>query len=131
MDFHILGPLEVLDEDRAITLAGSRQRALLGVLLLHANETLSTDRLIDELWGEHPPPTATKAVHVHISRLRKALVRKRSDNGNGHGVVVTREHGLRAHDRPRAPRRAPVRAAARRGPQRAGGRPPGARGRGS
>jgi hypothetical protein len=51
MEFRILGPLEVLDEGRAITLAGSRQRALLALLLLHANETLSTDRLIDELLG--------------------------------------------------------------------------------
>src|SRR6185295_2179755 len=87
MDFHILGPLEVLDEGRTISLAGSRQRALLGVLLLHANETLSTDRLVDELWGEHPPATATKTVQVHISRLRKALA------SDGEPVVVTRAHG--------------------------------------
>ena len=73
MDFRILGPLEVLDEGRAVALGGSKQRALLAVLVLHANETLSTDRLIDELWGEHPPATAAKTVQVHVSRLRKAL----------------------------------------------------------
>ena len=88
MDFHILGPLEVLDEGRAIPLGGSRQRALLALLLLHANETLSTDRLIEELWGEHPPATAAKTVQVHVSRLRKALAR-------GGDLIVTREHGYR------------------------------------
>ena len=88
MDFRILGPLEVLDEGREVALGGSKQRALLAVLLLHANETLSTDRLIDELWGEHPPATAAKTVQVHISRLRKALA------GEGRGdPIVTREHG--------------------------------------
>jgi hypothetical protein len=54
MDFHILGPLEALDEGRAVALGGNKQRALLAVLLLHANKTLSTDRLIDELWGGAP-----------------------------------------------------------------------------
>ncbi len=64
MDFRILGPLEVLDEGRPVALGGSRQRALLALLLLHANETLSTDRLIDELWGERPPAKAAKTVQV-------------------------------------------------------------------
>ena len=91
MDFRILGPLEVLDEGRAITLGGSKQRALLALLLLHANETLSTDRLIDELWGERPPANAAKTVQMQISRLRKALA---GEAGNGSaGVVVTRERG--------------------------------------
>jgi transcriptional activator len=61
------------------------------VLLLHANETLSTDRLIEELWGEHPPATAAKTVQVHVSRLRKALA-ARAGSGS-EDVVVTREHG--------------------------------------
>jgi DNA-binding SARP family transcriptional activator len=91
MDFRILGPLEVLDEGRPIALGGSKQRALLAFLLLHANETLSTDRLIDELWGERPPAKAAKTVQMQISRLRKALA---GEAGNGSaGVVVTREHG--------------------------------------
>jgi DNA-binding SARP family transcriptional activator/DNA-binding CsgD family transcriptional regulator len=91
MDFRILGPLEVLDEGHAITLGGRRQRALLALLLLHANETLSTDRLIDELWGERPPTNAAKTVQMQISRLRKALG---WEAGKGSaGLVVTRGSG--------------------------------------
>jgi DNA-binding SARP family transcriptional activator/tetratricopeptide (TPR) repeat protein len=89
MDFRILGPLEVLEEGRPVALSGSKQRALLAVLLLHANEALTTDRLVDELWGERAPPTAAKAVHVHVSRLRKAL----AAGPAGDGLLVTRERG--------------------------------------
>ncbi len=91
MDFRILGRLEVLDEGRAVTPAGAKQRALLALLVLHANETLSTDRLIDELWGECPPATAAKTLQVHISRLRKAL--EASQDYASAGVVVTRDRG--------------------------------------
>jgi DNA-binding SARP family transcriptional activator len=91
MDFRILGPLEALDEGRVVRLGGSKQRALLAVFLLHANETLSIDRLIDELWGERPPATAAKTVQVYISRLRKALAGGEDDGSAG--VVATREHG--------------------------------------
>src|SRR6266404_4709955 len=73
MDFKILGPLEVADEGRELELGGSRQRQLLAILLLHRNELVSSDRLIDHLWGTEPPPTAAKGLQVHISRLRKAL----------------------------------------------------------
>jgi DNA-binding SARP family transcriptional activator len=91
MEFRILGPLEALEEGRVVALGGSRQRALLAVFLLHRGETLSTDRLIDELWGERAPATAAKTVQVYISRLRKALA---GGDGNGSaGVVATREHG--------------------------------------
>ena len=88
MDFGILGPLEVLDEDRAVALAGDRQRALLGLLLIHVNETLSTERLVDELWGDGAPASATKTVQVRVSRLRKAL----GDAGRPE-LLVTRRHG--------------------------------------
>jgi DNA-binding SARP family transcriptional activator len=91
MNFRILGPLEVLDEGRAVALGGSKQRALLALFLLHANETLSTDRLIDELWGERPPANAAKTVQMQISRLRKALAGAHGDGSAG--VVVTRERG--------------------------------------
>jgi DNA-binding SARP family transcriptional activator len=88
MDFRILGPLEVLDEDRAVILGGAKQRALLALLLVHANETLTSDRLIDELWGEHPPSAAAKTLQMQVSRLRNALAA-----GAGDGLVVTRERG--------------------------------------
>src|SRR5829696_484178 len=90
MEFRILGPLEVLEGDRTLALGGSRQRALLAVLVLHANETLSTDALLDELWSQRPPATAAKTVQVHVSRLRKAL----AVDGRI-GPIVTREHGYR------------------------------------
>jgi DNA-binding SARP family transcriptional activator len=73
LDFRILGPLEVVERNRALTLGGSRQRTLLAVLLTRANQVVSADRLIDEVWGEQPPGNAANALHYHVSRLRKAL----------------------------------------------------------
>ncbi len=84
MDFRILGPLEVRDDGATLPLGGGKQRALLALLLLHPNEAVSTDRLIDELWGEQPPPTAGKILQNHVSQLRRVL----SD-----GLLVTRGRG--------------------------------------
>ena len=91
MDFRILGPLEVSLDGRAVPLGGKKQRALLALLLLHANEALSSDRLIDELWGESPPETVTTMLQVYISRLRKALGAER---------IVTRAPGYLLHVEP-------------------------------
>jgi DNA-binding SARP family transcriptional activator len=91
MDFRILGPLEVLDEGRAVPIVGSKQRALLALFLLHRNQPVGKERLIDELWGERPPATAAKTLQVHISRLRKALPDAGGDGSKGR--VITREHG--------------------------------------
>ena len=91
MDFRILGPLEALDEGHAVALGGIKQRAVLALLLVHANETLSTDRLIDELWGERPPATPAKTLQMHISRLRRALGGGATDGSNG--MLVTRDRG--------------------------------------
>jgi DNA-binding SARP family transcriptional activator len=71
MDFRILGPLEVDEPGRAIPLVAGRQRSLLAMLLVHANEPVSTDALIDELWGEHAPSSPRKGLQIQISRLRK------------------------------------------------------------
>jgi DNA-binding SARP family transcriptional activator len=73
MDFRILGPLEVRDEDREVRLRGGKQRALLALLLVNANRTLAIDRIVDDLWGEDVPETAAKMVQIYVSRLRKVL----------------------------------------------------------
>ncbi len=89
MRFSLLGPLEARDGSHAVALGGTKQRALLALLLLHANETLSTDRLIGELWSDEPPGTPVKTLQMHVSRLRKLL----SGTSGGGGIVVTHEHG--------------------------------------
>ena len=73
MEFRILGPLEVWDEGAEVSLGGRKPRALLAVLLLHANEVVPADRLIEELWGDDSPEDAAAALRVNVSRLRKAL----------------------------------------------------------
>jgi predicted ATPase/DNA-binding SARP family transcriptional activator len=72
MEFRILGPLEAREDGVALALGGAKQRALLAVLLLHANEVVSTEELIAALW-ETPPARPAKAVQVYASRLRRAL----------------------------------------------------------
>ena len=73
MDYRILGPLEAFDGERAISLGGARQRAVLALLVLHGNETLTSDVIVDELWGEQAPPTAVKVLQNCVSALRKEL----------------------------------------------------------
>ena len=73
MEFRVLGPLEVWDDGGEFSLGGPKPRALLAVLLLHPNEVVPADRLIDELWGEDSPEDAAAALRVNVSRLRKAL----------------------------------------------------------
>jgi DNA-binding SARP family transcriptional activator len=77
IEFRALGPLEVVNDGSPLALGGGKQRALLAMLLLHANEVVSSERLIDELWGEAPPATVSKSIHVYVSRLRKELGEER------------------------------------------------------
>jgi len=86
VDFRILGPLEVWEQGRPIPLRGRKQRALLALLLLHANEVLSADRLLDELWGERALEAGGTALRVRVSQLRKAL-------GEAGKLVVTQAPG--------------------------------------
>src|SRR5215831_11660648 len=86
MEFRILGPLDVRNGDHAVDLASGRQRALLTLLILSANETVSTDRIVEELWGERSPQTAPKVIQNHVSQLRRAL---------GDGLLVTEGSGYR------------------------------------
>jgi DNA-binding SARP family transcriptional activator len=90
MDFGILGPLEVSDEGHVLPLGGAKQRALLALLLLHANQVVSSDRLIDDLWGDAPPESGTAALQVRVSKLRRAL-------GAGGALIVTRAPGYVIH----------------------------------
>jgi DNA-binding SARP family transcriptional activator len=92
VDFRILGPLEAHADGRRLEIGGSKQRAVLGVLLLYANEVVSADRLVDDLWGERPPGTAGKVIQGYVSRLRKVL---------GGSALVTRPPGyvVEADDR--------------------------------
>jgi DNA-binding SARP family transcriptional activator len=73
MEFRILGPLEVWDGGSQVSLGGPKPRALLTVLLLSPNEVISTDRLIDDIWGGDSLESAAAALRVNVSRLRKAL----------------------------------------------------------
>jgi DNA-binding SARP family transcriptional activator len=73
MDYRILGPLEAFDGERRLALGGTRQRAVLALLLLRANEALTRDVIVDELWGESPPQSAGKVLQNCVSALRKEL----------------------------------------------------------
>jgi len=84
MEFRILGPLEVVDDGRPISIRRGKEQALLIYLLLHANEVVPSGRLIDALWDERPPPTAPKILQNAVSHLRKEL---------GDGRLVTRDPG--------------------------------------
>lgn len=84
MEFRVLGPLEVRRDGGSIELRGSKRRAVLALLVLHANEVIRTDRLIEEVWGEDLPANASAALQNHVSRLRKDL---------GADVLVTKPWG--------------------------------------
>jgi DNA-binding SARP family transcriptional activator len=84
LEFRVLGPFEARDGDRVLPVGRGKPTALLALLLLHANEVLSVDRLIDDLWGERPTSTARKALQVYVANLRKVL---------GAKAIVTRSPG--------------------------------------
>jgi DNA-binding SARP family transcriptional activator len=84
LEFRILGPLEVGSNGHLLPLGGQRQRALLGALLVRANEVVSTDRLIEDVWGGSPPRTAPTSLQNFVSQLRKVI---------GPDVLVTRAPG--------------------------------------
>jgi predicted ATPase/DNA-binding SARP family transcriptional activator/Tfp pilus assembly protein PilF len=92
VEFRILGPLEVSDGDEPVAVAGAKPRALLAALLIRSGQTVSAERLIDELWGDDPPETAQNTLQVYVSQLRRslgaeAIVRRSS----GYALAATRE----------------------------------------
>jgi len=84
LSFGILGPLEVREDGRELPLGTGRQRALLALLLVHANELVSSERLVEELWSGRPPPSAQKALQGYVSQVRRAL---------GADAILTRSSG--------------------------------------
>lgn len=84
LDFRLLGPLEVGQDGHLLQLGGQKQRSLVALLLIHAGEVISADRLVDELWGENPPRTATTSLQNFVAQLRKVLPP---------GVLVTQPPG--------------------------------------
>jgi DNA-binding SARP family transcriptional activator len=90
--FAILGPTELSVEGRPVPLGGPKQRALLAFLLLHANKPVSRDRLIDALWGDSPPPSASESLDTYIYRLRKLVGHDRLAR-RGSGYLLSAEPG--------------------------------------
>jgi DNA-binding SARP family transcriptional activator len=84
VQFRILGPLEVSGDNGPLPLGGQKQRAVLALLTLNAGRVVSTDRLLDAVWGETPPPTAPTSLQNVVVALRRAL---------GPGALVTRPPG--------------------------------------
>src|SRR5262249_3904008 len=84
VEFGVLGPLAVWKEGTEVSLGAARQRGVLGILRLRANQPVSSAGLVDELWAERPPATAVKATQVYVSQLRKLL---------GEGSIETQRAG--------------------------------------
>ncbi|MEV0391250.1 BTAD domain-containing putative transcriptional regulator [Nonomuraea sp. NPDC050643] len=87
MELRVLGPLEVVAGGLTLDLGAAKQQVVLGVLLLHPNEVVSAGRLVDEVWGEAPPPTASKVLQGYVSGLRRIL---------GGEAIATRGRGYLA-----------------------------------
>ena len=82
MDLQLLGPIEATVDGRRIELGATKQRAVLAMLALRVNRSVSVDRLVEGVWGEHPPESAPKMVQHYISQLRKLLA------GDGAAIVT-------------------------------------------
>jgi YVTN family beta-propeller protein len=91
MQFSVLGPLEVSLNGAPDSIGGRKQRTLLAMLLLHANETVSRDRLVEALWRSEPPPSAAESLDTYVYRLRKLL---------GHDRLVREAGGYRLRVQP-------------------------------
>lgn len=89
MEFRVLGPLEVVGADGVVAIPAGKQRAVLAVLVLHANEVVATDRLLEDVWGEHQPASGVKSLRYHVSKLRDVLER----HGAPRSVIETRVPG--------------------------------------
>ena len=98
MEFRILGPVEVVHEGRTLPLGGSRERAVLALLLLSANQVVSAERLAADLWEDAPTDGGFQSLRVFVSRLRKAL----RDGTGDDEILVTKSPGYMARVEPAA-----------------------------
>ena len=99
MELRVLGPLEAIDGTTPLALGGRKPRALLARLALDANRTVAVQRLVDDLWGDAVPESASKMVQIYVSQLRKVLPE---------GVLHTRPPGYLVELEPEARRRSPA-----------------------
>src|SRR3954471_21476207 len=103
LQIELLGPVEARVDGRAVALGGPRPRALFAVLAVMGGRVVTTERLIDELWGEDPPARARDGLQVHVSRLRKGLAEAGADGGRlvsqAGGYVLEVRSGERDVDR--------------------------------
>jgi len=95
LEFRVLGPLEVIRGQQGLPLGSPKQRALLGLLVVHANEPTPRERLIEELWGDAAPKTVNAVLNVYLSRLRRLLA-----DGSGEQLLVTQAAGYVLSVRP-------------------------------
>ena len=91
MEFRVLGPLEIVSDGRHVSVDAPKQRALLAVLLIHANEVVSTDRLLELVWEDEQPSGGLRTLRFHISKLRDALEPGRGQGEEG--IIATRAPG--------------------------------------
>lgn len=94
MRFGILGPLEVVVDERPMVLVRRKQRVLLARLLVQPNRVVSLDALVDALWGANPPVGAIGSVQAYVSHLRRVLEPGRTTRGAAE-VVVSQRPGYR------------------------------------
>ena len=88
MEFRLLGPFDVWRDGAPVALGGRRQRAVLALLVMHAGEVVSTDRIVEEIWAGDPPPSAVRTLHSYVSRLRSVLA-----DESGRDLLVRRDPG--------------------------------------
>jgi len=96
MDLRVLGPIEVVDDDVTVPIGGPRQRLVLALLILNVGETVSTDRLVDDVWGDQPPDAARRTAQAYVSNLRKELeaVRPETLVARSPGYVLTADPSI-------------------------------------
>ena len=94
MEWRVLGPLEVLADGSPVSLGGRQRRLVLAILLSNAHQSVTTDKVIDGVWGDSPPDSARKTIQAHVAHLRKALNGKSEYlSSTVDGYVITPDAG--------------------------------------